>query len=49
MIQAPPLLEGTGQESREQLKEVSHIKESIRSFKSLNNYPESFLDNLFDV
>lgn len=22
---------------------------SIRSFKSLNNYPESFLDNLFDV
>lgn len=48
-IQASSILKVRGQKTSEQKEEISHIKESIRIFKSLNNYPESFLDNLFDV
>lgn len=44
----PHPLKGIGQETQEQIQENTH-QWSIRSFKSLNNYPESFLDNLFDV
>lgn len=44
----PPFKGNRTGNPRRNTKENTH-QWSIRSFKSLNNYPESFLDNLFDV
>lgn len=44
----PPFKGNRARNPRRNTREKTH-QWSIRSFKSLNNYPESFPDNLFDV